>query len=222
LTPKSKGALPPNRPLNVLVAGVGGQGILLTARLIAVSAMKNGLRVSVGETFGASRRGGPVLSHIRLSPFETSSAATPHSFLSGSLIPHHQADLLVGLEPMESLRAASYLNPNSVVLLNEHLQPPVNVLANQETVPTFLTIRQRFTSLVGQIHTVNALTLAQRAGEIRTTNTVMLGALARLELTPVPASVFEDAINEQFTNAKVRAINLKAFQFGFQYFNSGS
>ena len=220
MTSQSKDPLPQIRPFNVMVAGVGGQGILFAARLIAIAALRQGFRVSVGETFGASRRGGPVLSHIRLTPFRPSSMATPRSILSGSLIPHHQADLLIGLEPLESLRAASYINPKSIVLLNEHLQPPVNVLANQKPVPTFSTIRQRFTSLVDQLHTVNAHQLAQQAGEIRTTNTVMLGALARLELTPITATTFEAAIADQFTNKKVRTINLKAYQLGFQHFNA--
>ena len=219
MTKQPETALPVNRPFNVMVAGVGGQGILLTARIIAVAAMKQGLRVSVGETFGASRRGGPVLSHIRLSSFETSAAVNQQSLHIGSLIPHHHADVLVGLEPLESLRAAPYLNPTSRVLLNEQVQPPVNTLTSQDAVPTFATIRQRFKSLVEQLHTVNALHLAQQAGEIRTTNTVMLGALARLELTPIPATAFEAAITEHFPTSKIRSINLKSYELGFQYFN---
>ncbi|MDO8056737.1 MAG: indolepyruvate oxidoreductase subunit beta [Candidatus Hermodarchaeota archaeon] len=220
MTHQAEPPLPLNRPLNILVAGVGGQGILLTARIIATAAMNHGLRVSVGETFGASRRGGPVLSHIRCSHLETSTVTNQQSHLTGSLIPLNQADVLVGLEPLESLRAAPYLNPSSRVLLNEQVQPPVNVLANQNAVPTFSIIHQRFSTLVKQLFTVNVLHLAEQAGEIRTTNTVMLGALARLELTPIPASAFEAAIADYFTNATIRAINLKAYQLGFQYFKS--
>lgn len=222
MTHEAETSLPLNRPLNVLVAGVGGQGILLTARIIATAAMKHGLRVSVGETFGASRRGGPVLSHIRLSRFETSTVTNQQFLLTGSLIPYNHADVLVGLEPLESLRAAPYLNPSSRVLLNTQVQPPVNVLASQDAVPTFSTIRQRFSTLVEQLHTVNALCLAEQAGEIRTTNTVMLGALARLELTPIPASTFEATINDYFANESIRSTNLKAYQLGFQYFKSTS
>ena len=222
MTHQDETMLPSNRPFNVMVAGVGGQGILLAARIIAVAAMKHGLRVSVGETFGASRRGGPVLSHIRLSSFKTSAAANQQALLNGSLIPLYQTDILVGLEPLESLRAAIYLNPTSRVLLNEQVQPPVNVLASQDGVLTFNTIRQRFSNLVKQLHTVNALHLAQQAGEIRASNIVMLGALAQLGLTPIPASTFKAAITEHFTNDKIRSINLKAYELGFQSFNSVS
>jgi Pyruvate/2-oxoacid:ferredoxin oxidoreductase gamma subunit len=96
------------------------------------------------------------------------------------------------------------------------------VLASQDAVPTFTTIRQRFSNLVEQLHTVNAIHLAQQAGEIRTTNTVMLGALARLGLIPIPAAAFKAAVTEQFANDKIRSINLKAYELGFQSFNSVS
>ncbi|MFX0168485.1 MAG: indolepyruvate oxidoreductase subunit beta [Candidatus Hodarchaeota archaeon] len=209
-----------NRPLNLIVAGVGGQGILLTARIIATAAMNQGIWVSIGETFGASRRGGTVLSHIRLSSLKARTTVKQHPLLMGPLVPHNQVDLLIGLEPLEALRAAPYLNPRSVVLLNEYLQPPVKVLADQTQLPTFSAICQRLTQLVARLHTVDALQLAQQAGEIRTANTVMLGALASLQLTPINPAAFETAIAEQFTNDKVRKLNLNAYRLGFQHFRS--
>ncbi len=84
---------------NLLLAGVGGQGSLVATRALGEAAIESGLRPTLGETYGASRRGGTVFTHLRLVP---SSENDP-----GPLIPHGQADAILGLEPMEALRAAA-------------------------------------------------------------------------------------------------------------------
>ena len=81
---------------NILIAGVGGQGNLVCGRVLCEAALQNGLRPVAGETFGASRRGGTVLTHLRISTQDR-----------GPLIPKGRADLLLGMEPLETLRAAS-------------------------------------------------------------------------------------------------------------------
>lgn len=197
------------------MAGVGGQGILRAARLIAGAAHHQELMVSIGETFGASRRGGPVVSHIRLSQF--SSSAGSKTLLTGALVPHHMADVLVGLEPLETLRAAQFLNPDSVVLLNTHFHPPVDVIANKSTAPLLPTIQSRLQSLSTQLWAVDTVKLAQQAGEIRTANTVMIGVLAGLQLTPINKKSFYHAVSTQFTQPLIQTLNQKAFKLGLQY-----
>jgi indolepyruvate ferredoxin oxidoreductase beta subunit len=204
--------LPEKRPFNIIAAGVGGQGILLAARLIAQAAMGEGFSVSVGETFGASRRGGTVLSHIRLGNPRTERVTSEK--VTGSLVPHHMVDVMVGLEPLEALRAAPYLNPNSSLILNESLQPPVEVIANKAPAPTFDEIQSRLSKLTSHLWTVDALKLASQAGEIRTINTVMIGALAGLHITPIPPKAFETALKAQFDIKAIRIMNNKAFQLG--------
>jgi indolepyruvate ferredoxin oxidoreductase beta subunit len=216
---KSKSHIPKNRPFNLLVVGVGGQGILLAARLIAQAAYLEGFMVSVGETFGASRRGGTVLSHIRLSQPSEKELSSRKVILAGSLVPHYMADVLIGLEALEALRVVYYLNHNSQVLLNEHLQPPVEVITGRTKTLSFLEVKSRFSKLVTQLYTVNALTLARDAGEIRTINAVMIGALAGLQITPISQAAFEAALQAQFEIKAIQALNLKAFQLGLKYFS---
>jgi indolepyruvate ferredoxin oxidoreductase beta subunit len=215
--PKRKSKIPKDRPFNLIVAGVGGQGILSAARLIAQAAILEQLTVSVGETFGASRRGGTVLSHIRFSNPETYSLTSKKITLAGSLVPHHMVDILIGLEPLEALRAAKYLNPNSHILLNEHLQPPVDVIAKKVTTPSFSEIKSRLIKLSSKLWTVNAIDLACQAGEIRTANTVMIGALAGLKTTPISQRAFKKALVNQYQIKAIQTINVKAFQLGLQY-----
>jgi indolepyruvate ferredoxin oxidoreductase beta subunit len=215
----TKPQLPDNRPFNILVAGVGGQGILLAARFIAQAATSEGFDVSVGETFGASRRGGTVLSHIRLNTSHENNSTSRKITLIGSLIPHHMADVLIGLEPLETLRAAQYLTPNSQVLLNEHLQPPVDVISNRAIIPSFKEMKSRITQLVSNVWTVNALQLARQAGEIRTANTVMVGALAGLNITPISHTTFESTLQSLFPIKSIQVVNNKAYQIGKKAFS---
>ena len=219
MTPKTAPKIPPNRPFNLIVAGVGGQGILLAARLIAQAATLDGFNVSVGETFGASRRGGTVLSHIRLSNPKTKGSSSRKITLTGSLVPRNMADVVIGLEPLEALRAAPYLNPDSQVLLNENLQPPVEVIANKASIPSFTEIRSRLETLTSKLWMVNALHLAGKAGEVRTANIVMIGVLAGLRITPISQTAFEQTLQSQFKIKEIQSTNNKAFQLGLKAFS---
>ncbi len=215
----TKPQIPNNRPFNILVVGVGGQGILLAARLIAQAATSEGFDVSVGETFGASRRGGTVLSHIRLNSLLKNNSTLRKIASTGSIIPHNMADVLIGLEPLETLRAARYLNLNSQVLLNKHIQPPVEVTAHRAAIPSFEEIQSRLSQLASNLWTVNALQLASQAGEIRTTNTVMIGALSGLQITPISDTAFESTLKSLFPIISIQAINNKAYQLGKKAFS---
>lgn len=218
MTPWRRVKIPTNRPFNIIIAGVGGQGILLAARVIAQAATHDGFTVSLGETFGASRRGGTVLSHIRFTNPKRKRSTLRKSTNTGSLVPHYMADVLIGLEPLEALRAAHFLNPDSQVLLNEHLQSPVDVIANKAIVPSFKEIQSRLSNLVSKLWIIDALALASKAGEIRIENTVMIGALAGLQITPISQTAFETSLQTQFEHKDIRTMNQKAFQIGLNYF----
>jgi indolepyruvate ferredoxin oxidoreductase beta subunit len=135
------------------------------------------------------------------------------------MVPANMVDVLIGLEPLEALRAAPYLNPHSSVLINEHLQPPVEVIANRVTAPSFDEIQSRLSKLASRLWTVNALQLASEAGEIRTANTVMIGALAGLKVTPISENAFETILPSQFQNKTIQLVNNKAFQLGLAHFS---
>ncbi len=203
-------------PYNLIVAGVGGQGILRAARLIADAAHKNGFAVSVGETFGASRRGGPVLSHIRLLSIKDVHSLIKAPIPTGPLVPHHKVDVLMGLEPLEALRASTFLQPESYVLLNTQIHLPIDVIAQQAIAPSFSSIEKRLQKLCKKLWSINAVDLAKTAGEERTVNTVMVGVLAGLGITPITNKAFQYALSTQFTDSMVFKTNLKAYELGYQ------
>ena len=100
---------------DILIAGVGGQGVVLASRLLALAAMKAGFNVSTAETIGMSQREGSVNSHVRIG-----------DEVYGSLIPAGQADLLLGLEPAETIRNLPFLRKGGRVLVNTRAIPPAS------------------------------------------------------------------------------------------------
>jgi len=109
-------------PFNILVAGVGGQGNLVCGRVLAEAAVQSGLRPVVGDTFGASRRGGSVLTHLRIGKTDW-----------GPLIPKGKADILLGLEPLEALRAAAEFAGERTVALVSKTKIPTVATNNEPT-----------------------------------------------------------------------------------------
>jgi indolepyruvate ferredoxin oxidoreductase beta subunit len=127
------------------------------------------------------------------------------------------ADVLLGLEPLETLRAASYLNPGTCALLNTHAQFPVDVIAGKAEYPALSSVEARIRSLCSKLWTVDAIELAQKTGEVRTANTVMVGVLAGLDLTPIERSAFEKVITIQFSDPAVRTVNRTAYHLGVEH-----
>ena len=183
----------------------------MAARLIAIAAHTQGLTVTVGETFGAPRRGGTVHSHIRLHPTEQDQE------ILSPLIPLHGAHLLLGLEPLEALRAAQYLNPQSTLLMNTHPHPTAPILAGISSYPPLPTIEGRLRPLCTSLISLDARSLAVQAGDPRTSNTVMIGLLAGLNLSPITSHAFQEAITTIFPDPRIRTINQAAFKLGIKH-----
>jgi indolepyruvate ferredoxin oxidoreductase, beta subunit len=113
-------------PLNIIICGVGGQGNILASQVLATAGIKQGLKVSIGETYGASQRGGSVMSHIRFA----------QSFHPGPLIPKGEADLIVGFEPLETLRVLiDYGKDDTKVISNSRPNYPLSVLSGEAKYP---------------------------------------------------------------------------------------
>src|SRR4030066_1423859 len=107
-------------PFNVIIGGVGGQGNVLASQILGEMLIAKGYVITIGETYGASQRGGSVMSHIRVSRREQFSP----------LIPEGKCDLVVGLEPVEALRVlAQYGNPGVLMLINTRPIYPIDVIA---------------------------------------------------------------------------------------------
>ncbi|MEM0302724.1 MAG: indolepyruvate ferredoxin oxidoreductase subunit beta [Archaeoglobaceae archaeon] len=188
--------------LNILVVGVGGQGALTTAHLIARSAMKAGLNVLVAETHGMAQRGGSVEVHVRIGDV--------HS----PLIPDCGADIVLALEPSEALRYAKYLNKRSKVILNSRKIIPPSVTVGLARYPTIEEILENLRKITNEIYEVNASEIAEKVGDAVTANVVIVGIMLSLLKLPFKVEHVEEVIKE--TMGRVE-LNLKALKMGYNF-----
>lgn len=194
-------------PVNMIVCGVGGQGNVLAARLIGRSLAKGGYMVTIGETYGTSQRGGDVMSHIRLSLCKK----------YGPLIPHGGAHIVLGLEPMETLRIlGDYGNPQVFTITNIRPVLPVTVGMGVSEYPDNEELKEAIRRLSGQTWFLDATEIALNLGAVRLANMVLIGALIGLNLLPITGMQFEEILKEHFPNDKV-VPNLEAFRKGLSY-----
>ena len=191
-------------PYNIVITGVGGQGNVMASRVLANMLVRRGFRVTIGETFGMSQRGGSVMSHIRVS------AATVWS----PQIPKGRADLIVAIEPVEALRVlADYGNPAVKVLVNMRPIYPVGVITGEAEYPASEKIREAVTSLSALSFFLDATDEAVKLGNPILGNIVMIGAVVGLGVLPVDRKVFETVIREGMPASRVEA-NIRAFAVG--------
>jgi len=189
-------------PINIIVAGVGGQGNVLSSQIIAWAAIRRGYHATVGETFGASQRGGAVMSHIRIGEEKL-----------GPLVPYRKAHILLGFEPVETLRVGSqYLNPDSSVVMNVRPIYPAEVLSGFLEYPDVAMVVEMVRKMCRNFWSFNAVELAVEAGNPAVMNVVTLGALAGTRLTPLKTEDYRQAIVERVK--RLKEVNLRAFELG--------
>jgi indolepyruvate ferredoxin oxidoreductase beta subunit len=195
-------------PLNLIITGVGGQGNVLASQIVASAGIKHGLYVTVGETYGASQRGGPVMSHVR---FSSQAQCSP-------LISEGQADIVVGLEPVEALRViADFGNPKTRVIVSPRPIYPIWVLSGQATYPPVEEVLDRLKELVDTVEVVQTTDHGETASAA---NVLMIGALAGSGLLPIEVNLFEEAMSEVLAPVN-RALNLQAFRKGMEAMRKG-
>ena len=182
---------------DIILAGVGGQGVLSLSAIIAWSAMREGLHVKQSEVHGMAQRGGAVLANLRLSDAEVMS----------DLIPLGSASLVLSMEPLESLRYLAYLSPRGTVVTS--VDPVVNI----PDYPSLDDLLARIRALPSAI-LVDSEQLAKHAGTARAANMVIAGAASGL--LPVKIETMEHFIETQFARKgeKVVRQNLAAFHAG--------
>ncbi len=172
-------------PYSILVAGVGGQGNLVCGRIIAEATVIQGLRPVVGDTFGASRRGGSVVTHIRIGKQDW-----------GPLIPKGRADVLLGFEPLEALRAATkYAGENTVAIVNETTVPPSDVSSGDLSYPKIEAIKEKLEFICKQVYMLDTGPVLERLGSTRVLNSFMVGALSAIENEPLESKNLQQAIS---------------------------
>ena len=197
----------PKEPVNLIIAGVGGQGNIAASQIVAMAALSQGLVPTIGETYGVSQRGGSVMSHVRIAekdPF-------------GPLIPRGHADLVLGFEPLETVKVIkTFANASTRVILNPRPLHPIGVLAGEDTYPPVETLVRVARGVVADLWIVNATEIAAGAGDIRAMNIVMVGALAASQWLPFPPDCYLESIKRLFSG-RAREINLEAFTRGLRY-----
>jgi len=183
---------------NILLVGVGGQGILLASEILSEAAMLAGFDVKKSEIHGMSQRGGSVVSHVR---FGTE--------VFSPIVPEGEGDILFGFELMETARSLPLLKQGGTVVANDLQISPPSVLMGQETYPDGLVerIKARFPDFL----LVDGQKIAADAGNVRAANTVLLGAVSkRLDI----AEEFWLKALEKMVPPKALAVNRRAFQQG--------
>lgn len=194
----------PKDPLNIIMAGVGGQGNVMASRVLANMLSLKGYKVTIGETFGMSQRGGSVMSHLRVS--ETS-AWSPQ-------IPRGRADILIALEPIEAVRVMrAYGNSGVKVLVNTRAIHPVGVIAGDSEYPPLESIEKGLKELTSHVWMLDATEEATKLGNPILSNIIMIGAVSGLNLLPVGMAEFKSVIRDFFPE-KVLEINRRAFEVG--------
>lgn len=186
---------------NILLCGVGGQGTVLASKLIAQAAMEKGLEARSAETIGMAQRGGSVVSHVRIG-----------SSIHSPMIPIGQADVIIGFEPGESVRALAYLKPGgSLVVCPESIMPVTASLGlgNYSGQEAVIYIKQQ----VKQVIVVDGSGISKACGSFRVLNTALLGAAAAGGLLDITLEEMEQAIIKRVPE-KFRSMNQKALAFG--------
>ena len=193
-------------PFKLIIAGVGGQGNILASQVVAQAALLHDLHATIGETYGVSQRGGSVMSHVRVT-------AGP---VVGPLIPYGEADLLVGFEPLETLQVAlEYGNADLWVICNPRPVYPIGVLAKDMVYPPVDKILDLLARHVARLTPLEATEMAREAGETRSMNLVMVGALAATGLLPMDRESYEEVLGGLFRGAALE-MNRDAFDRGYR------
>jgi indolepyruvate ferredoxin oxidoreductase beta subunit len=191
-------------PLNIIITGVGGQGNVLLSQLAGKALVRNGYHATIGETYGASQRGGAVMSHLRVSREKQ----------YGPLIAQGQADIVLGLEPLEAMRVlAQYGNPDVIVVSNSRPIFPPAVSSGDAEYPTPEQIGGALEQLSRKAWLVDATDIALEMGAPILANIVMMGALVGTGLLPLGPELFETELAESLKRDRLD-INITAFRRG--------
>lgn len=187
-----------DRVYNVLIVGVGGQGIILASDVLGKVAARHGYDVKKNEIHGMAQRGGSVSSHVRFG-----------KTVSSPIIKMGEADVLMSFEQIETLRYFPYLSQNGKVIVNDHkILPPAVFTGQQEYPPDVISkIKEKVPDAV----VLNAADVAAKVGNPRVVNVIFLGVLSTY--LDIPSSVYEEVLKESL-KPKLLEVNLKAFHEG--------
>jgi indolepyruvate ferredoxin oxidoreductase beta subunit len=187
---------------SIVLTGVGGQGIITAANILGKAAVKAKVNVFVSETHGMAQRGGSVICSVRLGK------------VSGPLVPSGSADVIISLEPVETLRYVGLTNKETKIITDITPVIPFTVATGEKEYPP---VDKVFKDLekYGKLYKIDAVKIAKDAGAVITKNIVMLGALAGSGILPFKSEILLETILDNVP-AKFKDINKKAFEGGFK------
>jgi indolepyruvate ferredoxin oxidoreductase beta subunit len=187
----------------IVVAGVGGQGTLLATRLLADTAIRAGMHVKIGETYGMAQRGGPVMGHIQIG-----------GAINNPQIRKGEADVLIGFEPAEAVRrGVTYLKEGGLAIINTRVTAPVEVVSGMREYPDMEKMLGLLRNVTDDIHLFDATGIAEEAGDPITTNIVMLGAITRSGLLPYDEKAVVETLKAGL-KPRFLEMNMRAFELG--------
>lgn len=186
---------------SIMIVGVGGQGTLLTSRILGDVALSSGLDVKVSEVHGMSQRGGSVVTYVKMG-----------EKVYSPVIEKNEADILLCFEQLEALRWIDYAKKEASIIINTQRIDPMPVIIGKAKYPE--NIIDKIKANYPNVTPVPALELAKACGNIKSVNVVMIGVMARS--TDIPRDVWLNAI-EKTVKPQFVEINKKAFLLGYEH-----
>jgi indolepyruvate ferredoxin oxidoreductase beta subunit len=187
----------------LIIVAVGGQGNLLASKVLGEAALLAEIPVRMSEIHGMAQRGGVVESAVVFGDADS------------TIISDAEADLLLGFEPSETLRALNKCNADTVVITNTSPLPPFTVAIGKGIYPDIKQMQELIRNKTAKLIAFDALALAKQAGNIMSLNMVLLGSLIQTGIMPVSADNVKEAIRTSTKKAFID-INIKAFELGFE------
>ena len=188
------------KKLDLLLTGVGGQGVVLASDIISEVALAAGYEAKKTDTLGMAQRGGSVISHVRLA-----------GEVRSPLITEGEADILLASEKLESARWSYYLRTDGIAIVNNQALPPLSVSLGNEQYPTDEEIINILKQRTERVYLVDGTSRARALGNIRTLNTFMLGCASTF--MPFELNTWKETISQHLP-ANIRQINITAFEQG--------
>lgn len=185
--------------INIMIVGVGGQGSLLTSRILGNVGLREGYDVKVSEVHGMSQRGGSVVTYVKMA-----------KKVFSPLIEKGEADIILAFEELEALRWVDYVKEEGMMVINTQRIDPLPVIIGKAKYPENIVqkIKNRYTNTIS----IEGLVTARQSGSIKTVNTLLIGLLAKS--IDIPKKVWIEAI-EEIVPVQMLESNLKAFDAGF-------
>lgn len=188
------------KTFNIVIVGVGGQGVILASKIISNAAMVAGLDVKQSEVHGMSQRGGSVISHVRIG-----------KKVFSPLVTEGEADVVLAFEKLEALRYSHWVKPDGKIIYADTRINPSTVVAGLAEYPE--DVDKQLENLECNVIKIDAANLAKEAGNVKAVNTVLVGALSKM-LPEIKEEVWKEVLRKSLP-AKVIEVNLKAFELGY-------